>query len=703
MKLKEQIELVREGDNFSGVDFDVNPDDIGRMLKAFSDGIYSNKIGSMIREIASNAVDANIESGNDNHPIILSLLGTYDNRVLEIKDVGPGMTREFIQRIYTRYWASTKRESNKYIGAFGIGSKSPLSYTNRFECITCVNGTEYHYLIHKGEKVPRLECINEAPTTEPNGTRIRIPIKSYDVASVQKEAINQLAYFDNVYFEGLQISNDFKFYKESKYIIRSPSAYNDVHIVLGRVSYPIDWIALGEESVQIPVGLIFDIGELTVTINREQIEYTKVNKKKILKRLKEVIDELTVQYSSQYPVCDTLIEYMDQKAEMAGDWAISPDITINVWRLGISSKPAHTFNFNPDNSASFTCYKRHRYLKPNGTVVKTGPEKYHLRALVSAGRKIIVKSEGTRYNKLTNMYILDHMDQSWVWEDADIYQAANDTNLPEYQKNYYLRKDQELKECEPYVVHYEDIEPTTTWINNRYQELLRKSRERSALLKQNGSINVMRGYISAYTDYQFSLYFRRQSLNIKEVMNSKYHIVYGTQENKEDFISVAMILSGVYGIRTYWRFYLVSKANMKYLQNTPNASYYTDFMDGKHKLFRRLATAYWLQDQNLEQYNVDLNIRVAKVVSELIKFRDNNSWELDTALKDAIMVLAGENDLISPVAIRVVERLKITKEKYPLYFCLRSSTSEAAIREYTFLKTKKLRENGESTISAVKG
>ena len=59
-----------------------------------------------------------------------------------VRDYGTGLTDQEIESIYTTYFESTKTNSNEYIGALGLGSKSPFSYTDNFTVTSVKNGSK---------------------------------------------------------------------------------------------------------------------------------------------------------------------------------------------------------------------------------------------------------------------------------------------------------------------------------------------------------------------------------------------------------------------------------------------------------------------------------------------------------------------------------------------------------------------------------
>lgn len=296
---------------------------------------YKNPIGAIVREYVSNSFDAHAEAdfikNNDISSIrneysiyndisdeeILKLkthLEVFDNDAVHVKiakddsgwywstqDFGVGLSPSRVKDVFCSYLKSTKEDSDNVIGAFGIGSKSGLSYADIVYIQTRYNGIEYQYLLRKGEKMPRLDKISECSSTERNGTRIKIYIKQsrnrYDRLELEdgrfkEECKKQLAYFDNVYFDGCDVQNDYKILRGTHWIYNdSTDPFDGMHMCLGKVAYPIDWDNLSCDKVGFPVALKFEIGELDIIQTREDVKYTPRTKKAILDKIEAVKEE----------------------------------------------------------------------------------------------------------------------------------------------------------------------------------------------------------------------------------------------------------------------------------------------------------------------------------------------------------------------------------------------------------------------------
>lgn len=296
---------------------------------------YKNPIGAIVREYVSNSFDAHAEADFIKNNDMSSIRNEYsiyndisDEEILKLKkhleifnndavyvkiakddsgwywstqDFGVGLSPSRVKDVFCSYLKSTKEDSDNVIGAFGIGSKSGLSYADIVYIQARYNGIECQYLLRKGEKMPRLDKISECSTTERNGTRIKIYIKQarnrYDNLELEddrfkEECTKQLAYFDNVFFDGCELENDYKILKGTHWVYNNETTpFDGMHMCLGKVAYPIDWDNLSCDKVDFPVALKFEIGELDIIQTREDVKYTPRTKKAILNKIEAVKEE----------------------------------------------------------------------------------------------------------------------------------------------------------------------------------------------------------------------------------------------------------------------------------------------------------------------------------------------------------------------------------------------------------------------------
>ena len=336
-------------------DITLSPEATSTIFRLLSKTIYSNPIGSIVREITSNCFDSHVEAGVNVPVLIKKIVDKMTGGItISFIDYGVGMSPERIDKIFSVLLKSTKCGDNEQIGCFGLGSKSPLSYKrstgfgegeydNSYEVITIFNGGKYTYQIYDGKKCPKITEPTIEITTEHNGTEVRIPVLARDVYTFEKEMIRQLYYFENVIFEGFEneydvctsgLSNDYQIIRGKTFLHRGTEYNSNMHICLGRVAYPIDYDVLGLDSrdYRLPIAVKIEIGEIGVTASREQIDYSentiKILKKKLTGAKAEIVEMLSKQYSN----ITTLAQYFEVKSDF-GKLHLANDKSIYVGDL----------------------------------------------------------------------------------------------------------------------------------------------------------------------------------------------------------------------------------------------------------------------------------------------------------------------------------------------------------------------------------
>lgn len=300
----------------------LNENAAAMVFSVFTSNVYSDPIGTVIREIASNCFDAHVEAGTDStkNPVVVRLNKELaDGHSISFIDKGVGMSPDRVYNIYGTYFESTKNETNDQIGGFGIGGKTPLAYAESFFVITRHDGIEYTYNIFEGNDSPMIELMSQESTKQRNGTEVRVPIKSGDVDKFEKKIVRQLFYFENIIFEGFSdyyVTNEYTITKGKTFLYRNSDYSGKMHVCLGKVAYPIDFDAMELDSsdYRIPVAVKIEIGELEdngVNISREALKYTTKNIKILIKKMDAVKAELTQMLAKQHDNVHTLKNYYD--------------------------------------------------------------------------------------------------------------------------------------------------------------------------------------------------------------------------------------------------------------------------------------------------------------------------------------------------------------------------------------------------------
>jgi hypothetical protein len=138
--------------------------------------LYSDPITAVVREYVSNAIDSHVRAGQVK-PVEVSTPDQTNGSII-VRDFGVGLSKDEIANVYSRYGLSTKNGNNDEIGGFGLGCKSALAITDRFDIVSVKDGYETIAYIQKNNKgVGVVHFVSNTPTTSPNSTTITIPVE----------------------------------------------------------------------------------------------------------------------------------------------------------------------------------------------------------------------------------------------------------------------------------------------------------------------------------------------------------------------------------------------------------------------------------------------------------------------------------------------------------------------------------------------
>lgn len=266
--------------------------------------MYSNPVLAICREITSNARDAHREVGKPDLPIQVVLPNRLES-FLKIRDFGPGISPDRMENIFIKYGTSTKRENNVQTGFFGMGAKTPFSYSDTFTIVTNVDGIRYNYACFIDEtKVGKLALLDESPTKEPNGTEIIIPVKPADYRSfIDSIELSTRHWSVKPIISGSEMTytNIVPIINGTNWAI-APSATSwqkEIKLIIDGIEYPLDLNALKEYydtkmiyAAKGSIYLYFGVGELSLSASREQIYLDKSTKQKICDRLTDIEKEI---------------------------------------------------------------------------------------------------------------------------------------------------------------------------------------------------------------------------------------------------------------------------------------------------------------------------------------------------------------------------------------------------------------------------
>jgi hypothetical protein len=332
MILEKQTEahILEEGTTQETVKMSLDLDSAQVLMQMLSKNLYSDSIGSTIRECASNALDSHRRAGCD-EPVIVSFKRNNQANTYEfaVEDFGIGLDADDVRNIISKYGKSTKRNSNTELGMMGLGFKAPLAYSSSFYFVCRKDFMERKYMMYEGEDTNSIDLLYEKPTAEPNGVKVIVPVDYSDRYQFHNKIKEQLAYFDNVYFDvepmgSYNVPNDFTIHRAEHFQYSQIAMNSDMHLCLDNVSYPIDWEKLGIERIRMKMALRFSLSDgLFPTPNREAIRYTKEAKETILKKIVTVanvfMDKFNEAITTQSDI-KAIMEFYSQNSKHIKCW-----------------------------------------------------------------------------------------------------------------------------------------------------------------------------------------------------------------------------------------------------------------------------------------------------------------------------------------------------------------------------------------------
>lgn len=277
MKTEQRILNVQSTLEGEKVGMTLDPDAAAHIMGILTD-LYSDPELAVIREYSTNAFDAHVEAGIE-RPIEVTL-PTPLSPYLKIRDFGVGLDIEDIRNIYSRYGASTKRDSNDVVGMLGLGCKSALTYTDQFTLSSVKDGMCTQVSVSRDEDGSgSMTIVAEYDTDDEQGTEIVIPVKQNN--NFEEIAKNFYRFWGEGtvlvngkapagFVPGVKIDDDL-------FLVSDSQIEHDV-VVMGNVAYP-----MGDtyNSKSYSIVAFVEIGDVQFTPSREALQMTAKTKAKI--------------------------------------------------------------------------------------------------------------------------------------------------------------------------------------------------------------------------------------------------------------------------------------------------------------------------------------------------------------------------------------------------------------------------------------
>ena len=683
LQKQKEANVLFEGETQQSIGMTLDLDSAQILMQMLSKNLYSDSIGSTIRETASNALDSHRRAGVDK-PIVVSLEEVNGNYEFSVEDFGLGLDADDVENIISKYGKSTKREEANSLGMWGLGFKSPLAYSSTFYFVARKNGIERKYMMYEGEDVNTIDLLYESETTEGNGVKVIVPVKYSDYYSFKIKTKEQLAYFQNVYFNIPDIDNSFKILRTEHYQLSNISTDGFLHICLDDVYYPIDFAKLGISSISFPVGLRFNLSDgLFPTPNREAIRYTEESKKGILDKIELVATEIIKLYNSQISEMNNLrliynyyqgynksIELNDSKYSIESLTIYSKEKAKEPSIEGIKNLDLKQFFRNitdclfNDWEVKYTMYNnRISQPKYNKTIYLSRLFSKQLYIIDNFSKNlkdyIREKNPATKQlyfiKKTKSFKLFPSRGYSNTFSGAldNYYNILELKNVPRKDWRAHIKEFQLLKQkLEEYILKdYYNPEIPKEWLDARKKQRIKTTNVSIKANKLEGEVSCKIATNLLRDVYGKNCKFEPFILKLNEIYKNPGLFIYEEYENRDKLDKLFPLIS-----KNNIQLITFSKKEFQIIEtlNIHNLMSYNKFMEGKNAPFRRIVTAN-LISKLISKNNYlfgnsykfsELSTEFQQTLDELNDYREKNiNQYLSGDVLDAMYSVAKEHNL----------------------------------------------------------
>ena len=707
MILEKQTEanILQQGDSQESIGMSLDLDSAQVLMQMLSKNLYSDSIGSTIRECASNALDSHRRAGTTD-PIIVSYgINKDSNWEFSVEDFGTGLDAEDVKNIISKYGKSTKRNSTTELGMMGLGFKAPLAYSSSFYFTCRKDGVERKYMMYEGEETNAIDLLYEKPTTERNGVKVIIPVKNWDRNSFTEKIREQLAYFDSVYFNVNGVDNDFTIMRHDHFQWSPMSTDYNLHICLDNVYYPLDFKKLDINTIKLPVGLRFSLTDgLFPTPNRESIRYTKEAKDIILKKLGLVADFFINKYNESITDSDDAIAILNYYRD--GDKYIKSFNNGSLWQIDGFSKYS-SIQFTKPKLKGVSILNLERIAKHRDNVLREYVHKYSL----SNKRFMTVSSRWSSFNYRA----INNNETVYVYSDR-ISGAIKDylrSKHTGYSTAYIVKKEKPFKlgklknagngNLDTYL-DLLDLKkyPRYLWraVIKEFQYVLSLIEKKfinldemvipQSFIDSRKKIKIINGVSSGpaarrkklqgevtgkiaeplerYVDGR-NCKMVPVTIQMENAHRNHNLTIYGGQEHTEQINKLYKAFNG-----SKTRMVVFSERELKNLKDIDLHNWITmeEFMKGEHKVFKRAATAYliyklmqksrWTFDKR-ESVIANISTDLCQKMEKLDKYRRQYHLNGSDEIYESILEVAQANNLFDTEMYVIYKEVNALFEK----------------------------------------
>jgi hypothetical protein len=220
---------------------------------------------------------------------------------------------EQIDSVYTKFFESTKTHSNDVVGALGLGSKSPFSYTSNYTITSWHGGLKLVYSAFKStDGIPSIALLDVSDSIEPTGLEVTFAVKAQDFEKFTSKVQSYFVTWSSTAPKitgGLQgrttlrqVERDFG--GTDWFVATANGPLSTALAIQGNVPYPLqrhtisssnEFRKLTEQQrslitrlLDLPIIITFPIGSLDFSASREELQYTEQTTAVILDKLVKI-------------------------------------------------------------------------------------------------------------------------------------------------------------------------------------------------------------------------------------------------------------------------------------------------------------------------------------------------------------------------------------------------------------------------------
>jgi len=713
--------ILQDGENIQEtIKMSLDLDSAKNLMQILSKNLYSDSIGSTVREVSSNSLDSHRAGNVTDRPIIVTFGRSSGNYEFTVEDFGVGLSHDEVVDIISKYGKSTKRLSDTQLGLFGLGWKSPLAYTSSFTFITRKDGIERKYIMSEGEEENIIDLIDENSTDQCNGVKVIVPVNSYDASSFFKKIKEQLCYFESIYFDvnysGNSIDNNFKITRYDDFQMSELNEDSRLHLCLDNVYYPLDFSKLGIPQISAPLGLRFGLSDgIYPTPSREAIRMTTEAKAIIIKKIKTVASKMVEMYNKSVEDTDDFNKIIQHYSNTNRylDIGHKQNIIINdlISYSNVKVKNPKLKNISLLNLKSlvdnrgemFSDYQIKYYLHRGRLKERKHLETVDFSSLTNKNNMFCKFSDKLGGVKKEYLKSLNHNNTYFIRRRGDrkLFPDKKQTNnyydnriimsyftllgLGSYSKDQWrtvIKEFQLIKSSfEKNIKDADKIEIPKAWLDARKQTRVSVKTTKSGHQKLEGEISCKRAenlerYVSG-KDCKFTPY----SIDLKKLAQTKVFYIYTNHDDSNKLDRLYELSSRQTRTLITFSEREIKKANEIDVHNLIS---YENFMKGKTTVFKRLITGYLINELQRKNRSVfSYKEQLAKVSTSLSEklvklneYSDTYYHSGSDVLYKEMLEVANKYDLFDYTVYGEYLEVKEVLNKFPFLETLYSKLSE---------------------------